>query len=380
MRTMPETGARWTPQTGAPWVWVNRIEAGWARLALDVEDVAWAKTSDVGWQAQTDVPVPRLAVARLSATTQPHVARLCLPLAQPVPVILQGQPQQLTLRIFGAVSACDFIRQDPQLAAWVDDLRIEQEGPQTVRVTLGFSRSLAGYHHAWEWDAALESQALVVTFRTLPPQPHQWRIGIDPGHGGTEPGGHGPDGTPEKTLNLQLAQRLAQALTAAGCAHVLLSRQQDQTLSLTQRTQWAKNQGLDILLSLHHNALPDGRDPLRVYGSSVFYYQPFARPWAFHLWEAICPISSTPPSGLPEATGPMQRALADAVYFDSLAVTRPSHCLALLIEAGYLTHPWDYERLQSPDYCHRWVQALAGGILAAGGLAKGGKPMPVMLY
>ncbi len=83
------------------------------------------------------------------------------------------------------------------------------------------------------------------------------RIVIDPGHGGRDWGAKGPDGTLEKDLVLDIAQRLRTALQQQRPElEVRLTRDDDTFLSLKQRVDWANRQLADLFISLHVNALP----------------------------------------------------------------------------------------------------------------------------
>lgn len=80
-------------------------------------------------------------------------------------------------------------------------------------------------------------------------------IVIDPGHGGTDPGSFGVSGEhiKEKDLTLSTSLKLARMLSDAG-AFVLLTREDDTTLELKDRVQFAINNKADILLCMHYNS------------------------------------------------------------------------------------------------------------------------------
>jgi N-acetylmuramoyl-L-alanine amidase len=80
---------------------------------------------------------------------------------------------------------------------------------------------------------------------------------LDPGHGGDEPGALGANGLREADLNLAVAQRAADRLRAAG-ATVVLTRTTDVRVTLTTRALLATRLGAGALVSVHHNADPDG--------------------------------------------------------------------------------------------------------------------------
>ena len=94
-----------------------------------------------------------------------------------------------------------------------------------------------------------------------PPVPDKPLIVIDPGHGGIDPGTHGPhlEGSGdivEKTVTLANARALRDALTATGHYRVLLTRDSDTYLYLPQRVAFARKHHADLFISLHADASP----------------------------------------------------------------------------------------------------------------------------
>jgi uncharacterized protein (TIGR03382 family) len=88
----------------------------------------------------------------------------------------------------------------------------------------------------------------------------QTRIVIDPGHGGTDPGGVG-NGLQEKNIVLDVARRFKTLLdadtanTAGGGRWVaLLTRSSDVFVSLSARAAFSNNQDADRFMSIHSNA------------------------------------------------------------------------------------------------------------------------------
>jgi N-acetylmuramoyl-L-alanine amidase len=84
-------------------------------------------------------------------------------------------------------------------------------------------------------------------------------IVIDPGHGGRDPGAIGSLGAKEKEITLDVALRLRQRLSRAGLYQVLLTRDDDRTLSLAGRVAFAQEHKADLFISVHVNSLPDQR-------------------------------------------------------------------------------------------------------------------------
>jgi N-acetylmuramoyl-L-alanine amidase len=83
------------------------------------------------------------------------------------------------------------------------------------------------------------------------------KIVLDPGHGGEDPGAQGF--AVEKEVTLDIAHRLARLLRTRLGAEVVLTRAQDQTLALKERTAFANTEGADLFVSIHANANPTGR-------------------------------------------------------------------------------------------------------------------------
>ncbi len=81
-----------------------------------------------------------------------------------------------------------------------------------------------------------------------------WRIVLDPGHGGADPGAQGVDGLLEKDVTLAIAQRLKRRLEESSNAKVLLTRETDTTRTLAERTAFANANSADLFVSIHANA------------------------------------------------------------------------------------------------------------------------------
>lgn len=83
---------------------------------------------------------------------------------------------------------------------------------------------------------------------------HLGLIALDPGHGGSNRGCLGVDGTWEKEVTLAIAERVARILRKETTAEVRMTRTADQDLGLRERTRLANQWDADIFLSLHVNA------------------------------------------------------------------------------------------------------------------------------
>ncbi len=85
---------------------------------------------------------------------------------------------------------------------------------------------------------------------------HKWRIVIDAGHGGHDPGAMSKDGLEEKDITLRIAKRLAALLEKDPHYDVKLTRDKDVYLTLEERTQIANRFNADLFVSIHINSSP----------------------------------------------------------------------------------------------------------------------------
>ncbi len=94
------------------------------------------------------------------------------------------------------------------------------------------------------------------------------RVVIDAGHGGHDTGAIGPSGVKEKEITLQLAQRVKARLNAElPDIEVIMTRDDDRTLALQDRTNTANAAAADLFISIHCNASPIKR----VRGVETYY-------------------------------------------------------------------------------------------------------------
>ncbi|UBV41894.1 N-acetylmuramoyl-L-alanine amidase [Deinococcus taeanensis] len=314
------------------------------RLAPGVSAlITAAQTTPLGFAA----PSP-LTGGSLQVTGDPTTLNVRVPLgaARPPFTLTQPDARTLSLTLYGPLSA-------PLTSPDGTDLLLERldlrpAGPNVTQIDLRLSAP------AWGYAAAFDGPDLLITARrppTLNPlRPLEGRvITLDPGHGGTQNGGAGSLGTPEKNLMLPVAQRAADLLRAQG-ATVNLTRTADVTLGLYDRGLSAEQSGSDLLISIHANALPDGRDPRGVRGPEVYFTHPQAQAAAAYILAALR-------AALPEL-GPGAGLKPGA----DLALTRPTTQPSLLIETAYLTDPGNLRLLQSPAGQARLAQAIAQGV------------------
>lgn len=98
-----------------------------------------------------------------------------------------------------------------------------------------------------------------------PPRGKKPLIVIDPGHGGDDPGAIG-SGAREKNVVLALGKELKKQLEATGQFEVMLTRDDDRYIRLSQRVAIARRRGADLFVSIHADSI--GNSGVR--GASVY--------------------------------------------------------------------------------------------------------------
>jgi N-acetylmuramoyl-L-alanine amidase len=307
----------------------------------------WLRLQGDGWISQKEVkvlpagtPVPRSVVRALGTRTTALGSELRIPLQTLLPYSVRQEEHRLVVTVWGAQSQTDIIRfvsSDPLIRS----VQWEPASPEGVRYVIDLTQA-----RQWGYQVRYEGTTLIVAIRRAPKLSKRLtgvRVMIDPGHGGEQPGSIGFSGIAEKTINLAIAQRLRAVLQQAG-ATVIMTRNQDTTVSLDQRNRVLAQQQPTVFLSIHNNALPDQGDPLKKYGTSVYWYQMQSRSLALALHDQLIKDLGSPDYGF---------------FWDSLAVIRPTEAPAVLLELGFMTHPEEYALLNRPDYQNRIAHSVA---------------------
>lgn len=110
--------------------------------------------------------------------------------------------------------------------------------------------------------------------RTPPPKrTRPWKVTIDPGHGGHDPGTvNRKTGAREKDIVLAVSRYLRDELRDRPGIDVSLTRQDDTFIKLEDRPRQAMNDGADLFLSIHVNAEPGRGTSAR--GFESYYLAP----------------------------------------------------------------------------------------------------------
>jgi N-acetylmuramoyl-L-alanine amidase len=91
-------------------------------------------------------------------------------------------------------------------------------------------------------------------------------VAIDAGHGGDDPGAHGPNGTEEKKVVYSIARRLETLINGQKGMKAVMVRKGDYYVDLRKRMEIARSVKADLFISIHADAFQNST----VKGASVF--------------------------------------------------------------------------------------------------------------
>ncbi|MGE0447480.1 MAG: N-acetylmuramoyl-L-alanine amidase [Vicinamibacterales bacterium] len=223
-----------------------------------------------------DVRVPRVT-ARIDAAGPPTRATLEIAPAAPVTATTEGS------RILVRIDADAVDLSLPAGAGLIDSFRPADQ-PNTIAIVLSPRSTTARATPATADDVtrvAIEvssgAPAEMPVGAPLPGPPPAdpaavfrnaavQTIVIDPGHGGDDAGVRSADGVLEKQITLDIARRLKAVIETRLGLRVLLTRDDDRTVALDERSALANNSKADLFLSLHVN----GTLSPEVAGAEVF--------------------------------------------------------------------------------------------------------------
>jgi N-acetylmuramoyl-L-alanine amidase len=149
-------------------------------------------------------------------------------------------------------------------------------------------------------------------------------------------------------VNLKVSRLIRRELERAG-ATVYLTRDRDTDLSLPDRVETIDRLRPTLSLSIHYNALPDDGNALDTKGIGIFWYHPQAHELAVFLHDYLTATLHRPSYG---------------VYWNNLALTRPSGAPAILLELGFMSNPDEFEWITDAREQEKLARAIASGILA----------------
>ena len=168
-------------------------------------------------------------------------------------------------------------------------------------------------------------------------------IVIDPGHGGIDCGATRA-GIKESDITLDVSQRLVAILKEKGYK-VYITRDDNSTLSLQDRVDFAEGKNEDIFISVHVNSSESSAPS----GVETHYYHDYSMDLGRYVQNALA-------KHIPESN---DRGLIKSKFYVINHTTKP----AILVEIGFISNDNERMQLVSDDRKQRTAKAIAEGVI-----------------
>jgi len=340
-RTGPSTDySRLTPLPKGTMASVTGKEGEWLRLDYG----AWINSKET--KIISGAVAPQTVIRSVGYRQLAEATEMRFPLETAVPVSVEQGNNSFILTLYNTMAQTDTIRLDDD--PLISRLDWQQVSPTQVKYTFNLKKL-----QQWGYKLRYDNTTLVLTLRHPPQLKNSKRlplsgikIVLDPGHGGKESGASGPTGYLEKDVNLIISQLLRDELVKRG-AKVVMTREDDRDVSLGERQTIINKQEPAIAVSIHHNSLPDNGDAEKTKGFGTFWYHPQSHSLAVFLQNYVVKKLGKPYYG---------------VFWNNLALTRPSAAPAVLLELGFMSSPDEFEEIVNPQAQKKMANILADGI------------------
>jgi len=322
------------------------------RAAVTAREGEWLRLDYGGWINSKETIIipgavpPRSIIRSVGYRPLPKMTEMVFPLQVPVPVSVQQGDKTFTLTLYNTTAQTDIIRLDDN--PLISRLDWQQVKPEQLQYTFNLKKS-----QQWGYKLRYEGTSLVLSLRHSPIRNSKQKplsgikILLDPGHGGKEPGARGPNGYLEKDVNLTVSKLVRDELVKRG-AIVVMTREDDKEVSLSDRQAIIDREEPAISISIHYNSLPDDGDAENTKGVATFWYHPQAHDLAIFMQKYLVKARNRPSYG---------------VFWDNLALTRPASAPSILLELGFMSNPDEFEWVMDEKEQKKLAKAVADGIV-----------------
>ncbi len=217
----------------------------------------------------------------------------------------------------------------PSLHPMVEKVRFSNfnNDPSTVRITLDMKANAELAIAA----AAGQANKLVGVLKAPEPGKTKYKVVIDAGHGGTDPGAISITNKKEKDFALAVANKVVKLLEKEPNIQTYTTRSTDTFITLDGRSEFANKLDADLFLSIHANkAIPSAS------GTETYYYKrPESKAFATIVQKHLL-----------NATGFKDRKVKEGNFHVIRETTMP----AALAEVGFLSNAGDEAAMYTPAF------------------------------
>lgn len=312
-----------------------------ARVQLDAGQEIWVDRRDVKVRPKKKARAHlRVVHAAMSASSASVDLEVSIP-SPPAYVVAEGD-RDITLTLYNTITSGASAQLVPISDSLIQSATQSRELDRTVYHFV-LTQPVYGYE-------ALYEHGIVKLRIRRPPiadsaEPLRgMTIVVDPGH--PPIGATGPTGLWEPVPTLAVGLKVRDLLEARG-AHVVMTRTTAAPVALGDRPIIARRAGANAFVSIHLNADADGQNPFRDNGTGTYYFHPQSRLLAQMVLDALVP----------------QLGLRDrGVFYQNLAVCRPTWFPAVLAEGLFIIMPDQEAAIRTPEYQDAYARGVVDGL------------------
>jgi N-acetylmuramoyl-L-alanine amidase len=357
----------------------------------------------VTWDSQTftlSIGVRQLNITTLEFDVKDLTTELRVRMRAPLAFrVDDSRPRDLVLKIYGGhLDPQQLLQASPQgLVESVESLQEEGYALLTVHLSELASRYQSLSQDDGHTIVLRVEQAPLATIpepvpkgpklvQTLPPETAARKVTVrkvilDPGHGGADIGREGEFGLLEKDITLAICREVKRVLERKEGIQVVLTRQGDDTIGLTERTELANRENGDLFISIHCN----GWLSSEAHGVETYFLSPAKTEWDasvakqenasidaahdidFILWDIVqnlyiqesATLAEAVQSRLTEEMGLHDRGVKQAGFRVLVGAYMP----AILVEVGFLSNKDEARMLADHSFHTKLAQALTSAVL-----------------
>jgi len=316
------------------------------KIRLSDEMTGWLP-EDFAQLLPRETPMPRSLTGSISATGTDAEDVVNVSLTQRLPYLSHQlvDPAALVVDMYGATSNTNWITHHKS-AAGIKSVSWDQVAADHYRLTIALN-----YGQHWGYDIGYDqgtSLRIKVRRPAVISNPDSvlagLTIAVDAGHGGDNSGASGSTGVIEKNVTLAIASHLRSLLQAKG-VNVVMTRTDDASVGMLDRTDIIVNSGARILVSIHCNSIGDNSDAEAIAGTSTYYRHLGYQPLATIMYAKMLEL------------GLGQFGVVGSFNF---SLNAPTQLPNVLIETAFLSNPEDEMKLLDDGF----REAIAGKVVA----------------
>ncbi len=318
------------------------------RVRLGDEMEAWLP-EDFAQLLPFETPRPRSLIGALTVSGNDKEDVITVSLDERLPYLSQQlvDPAAIVVDIFGATSNTNWITH--QLSgSGIKNVTWSQVAAGQYRLTI-----MLKYQQHWGYDISYDNGSIMRISVRRPPiisSPDSalngLTIAVDAGHGGENDGALGSTGKKEKEITLSIAQHLDSLLRTKG-VNVIMTRTNDETISMADRTDKILNSGAQLLVSIHANSAGNSADPELLKGTSAYYRHIGFQPLANIVYGKMLEL------------GLDQFGVVGSFNF---TLNAPTQLPNVLVETAFMSNPEDEMLLLDDNFRARIAVQIAKGL------------------